>query len=175
VNSGATFTRVTTVQSALQVGFGMAASSQTYPAIFIVGTINGVYGFFQSDDQGGTWTRINDDNHQYAAIYCITGDERMYGRVYVGTGGRGTVYADPVSPAPELLQFSTNGHTLYLQYQSEPGFDYVLMRAASLSTNGGSNIWSDVITNIGTGGVLSFSNDLNGEQQFFRVRAQLPQ
>ena len=175
VDSGATFTTVATVQSALLIGFGMAAPSQTYPALFLVGTVGGAYGFFQSDDQGNTWTRINDDKHQFAAIYCITGDPRKYGRVYVGTGGRGAVYADPSSPAPDILRVSTAVNTLNLQYLSDSGFDLVLMRAANLWTIGGSNIWNDTVTNAGTGGVLNFSNSLDGGQQFFRVRVQPPQ
>jgi photosystem II stability/assembly factor-like uncharacterized protein len=175
VNSGHSFTQVTTVDSALLVGFGMAAANQTYPAIFLVGTVDGVYGFFQSDDQGNTWNRINDDSHQFGTVYCLTGDPRMYGRVYAGTGGRGTVYADPSNPAPEMLQISPGTSILNLQYLSASGFDYDLEQATNLWANGRSNVWSAVITNAGTGGLLNFSNNLDGPQQFFRVRVQPPQ
>lgn len=175
VNSGATFAKINGVQSALQVGFGMAAPSRTYPAIFLVGTVGGVYGFFQSDDQGNTWTRINDDNHQFAAIYCVTGDERIYGRIYVGTGGRGAVYADPGSPTPGLLQIHPGSGYVNLQLPGESGWDYVLMQATNLRANGSSDAWSDVTTNASSGGLLSFSNKLDWPQQFFRVRVQPPQ
>lgn len=52
-------------------------------------------GIFRSDDAGRTWIRINDDGHQYAWTgNTITGDPRIYGRVYFGTNGRGVMYGD---------------------------------------------------------------------------------
>jgi hypothetical protein len=94
-DGGATFTRLSSVSSALNVGFGKAAPGQTYPAIFAIGTIGGVTGVFRSDDTGASWVRINDDKHQYGNIgQAITGDPRVYGRVYLGTNGRGIVYGD---------------------------------------------------------------------------------
>ena len=51
-------------------------------------------GLYRSDDQGTTWTRINDDQHQFggpgnAQIVC--GDMNVYGRVYMSTVGRGVI------------------------------------------------------------------------------------
>ena len=57
--------------------------------------VEGVRGVYRSDDFGGTWTRINDDQHQWGLILQGAGDPRIYGRVYVGTHGRGVVYGDP--------------------------------------------------------------------------------
>mgnify|MGYP001135005316 CR=1 FL=1 len=95
-DAGATFTRLPTITSARGVGFGKAASGRTNPVVFAVATINGVTGVFQSDDAGATWTRVNDDRHQYGNMGdAITGDPRVYGRVYLGTNGRGILYAGP--------------------------------------------------------------------------------
>ena len=79
----------------------MIAVSSACPAVYAVGTVGGVYGTFRSDDVGASWTRINDDAHQYGLLGAITGDPRIYGRVYVGTEGRGIVYGD-VAPGGGL-------------------------------------------------------------------------
>jgi hypothetical protein len=94
-DSGASFTKLSTVTSARNVGFGKAAPGRTNLALFTVATIGGVSGVFRSDDTGATWVRINDDRHQYGNMgEALTGDLRVYGRVYLGTNGRGVVYAD---------------------------------------------------------------------------------
>jgi len=76
-------------------GFGAPAPGQDYPALYMVGNVDGVRGFFRSDDAGESWVRINDDDHQYGLVLHITGDPKKYGRVYVGTHGRGALYGDP--------------------------------------------------------------------------------
>ncbi|TXK36694.1 T9SS type A sorting domain-containing protein [Pontibacter qinzhouensis] len=93
-NSGSSFTKISNVQEATKVGFGKAAAGSTYPAVFLVGKVNNTIGFFRSDDAGATWLRINDDQHQFGGINDITGDPRIFGRVYLATGGRGIIYGD---------------------------------------------------------------------------------
>ncbi|WP_211588487.1 xyloglucanase [Allorhizocola rhizosphaerae] len=94
-DSGASFTRLSNVERADNVGFGKAPPARTYPAVYAVAQIGGVRGFFRSDDGGAGWARINDDQHQYGNACCaITGDPRIYGRVYVTGNGRGIVYGD---------------------------------------------------------------------------------
>jgi hypothetical protein len=56
---------------------------------------NGVSGVYRSEDQGATWQRIDDLQHQFGYINYLTGDPRLYGRVYLGSGGRGILYGDP--------------------------------------------------------------------------------
>ncbi|HLO60015.1 MAG TPA: hypothetical protein VK179_14805 [Bacteroidales bacterium] len=76
-------------------GFGKSAPGKDYPALYLIGTINGMRGIFRSDSAGENWVRINDDQHQWGLLLHITGDPKKYGRVYVGTHGRGTLYGDP--------------------------------------------------------------------------------
>lgn len=94
-DSGASFTQVLGVGAASAVGFGMPAPGQTYPAVFLAGTIGGTPGIYRSDNAGVDWTRIDDPQHQFGVVNCMTGDQRTFGRVYLGTGGRGIVYGDP--------------------------------------------------------------------------------
>jgi hypothetical protein len=75
--------------------FGKAAPNRDYPAIFIYVTAGRNPGIFRSDDTGASWVRVNDDQHQWGNRFeCIAGDPRIYGRVYVGTNGRGIFYGD---------------------------------------------------------------------------------
>ncbi|GIF74953.1 cellulose-binding domain-containing protein [Asanoa siamensis] len=100
-DNGATFTRLASVSSAVNVGFGKAAPGRSHPAVFVVGTVDGVRGVYRSDDTGGSWVRINDDQHQYGnAGEALTGDPRVFGRVYLGTNGRGILVADRTGPDP---------------------------------------------------------------------------
>ena len=94
-DSGASFTKIANVQKADNVSFGKAAPGQAYPAIYIVAQVDGVRGVFRSNDMAATWVRVNDDQHQYGNIgEALSGDPRVYGRVYVGTNGRGIVWGD---------------------------------------------------------------------------------
>ncbi|MFI6437374.1 RICIN domain-containing protein [Streptomyces sp. NPDC050759] len=97
-DGGRTFTTLTTVQSASALGFGKAAPGTSYQALYLIGTVKDVTGVFRSTDKGATWLRVNDDAHQWGSIGgvgVVTGDPDTFGRVYVGTNGRGLQYGDP--------------------------------------------------------------------------------
>eukprot|EP00727_Mastigamoeba_balamuthi_P001301 m51a1_g11168 putative xyloglucanase (854) ;mRNA; f:300524-303317 len=95
-DSGATFTKLTTLVGAAQVGFGKAAEGKSYPAVFVAGRLasGGATGIFRSDDAGASWVQISDAQHNYATVQTLTGDPTIYGRVYFGTNGLGAVYGD---------------------------------------------------------------------------------
>ncbi len=95
-DSGASFVQLANVEQADTIGFGKAAPHHRYPALYTSAKIDGERGIFRSDDAGRHWVRVNDDRHQYAFTgQVITGDPRVYGRVYLGTNGRGVVYGEP--------------------------------------------------------------------------------
>ncbi len=94
-NGGTSFTKLTNIVLADGIGFGMAATGQNYPAIYLAGEIGTVRGYYGSIDSGNTWTQINDSNHNwYYSGYVITGDPNRFGRVYIATNGRGIIYGD---------------------------------------------------------------------------------
>lgn len=97
-DGGRSFTALTSVQSASALGFGKAAPGANYQALYLIGTVKNVTGVFRTTDKGATWVRINDDAHQWGSIGgvgVVTGDPDTYGRVYIGTNGRGLQYGDP--------------------------------------------------------------------------------
>lgn len=106
-DSGKTFKKLDQVQAAAAIGFGKAAPGQSYMALYAHASIGGRDGIYRSDDAGRTWIRINDDRHQFgAANTAITGDPRVYGRVYLATNGLGIVLGEmagtPGTAAPVI-------------------------------------------------------------------------
>ena len=110
VDSGATWTRLNhfaslwgnrqpsqwpDVQGASVIALGKAAPGATYSAaVYVVGVINGVWGVHRSDDNGATWSRFNDDAHQFGGIGAMAADWNTYGRIYVNGTGRGLIYSN---------------------------------------------------------------------------------
>jgi photosystem II stability/assembly factor-like uncharacterized protein len=76
-------------------GFGKAAPGEKFPALYLIGIVDGVRGIYRSTDKAKNWVRINDEQHQWGLLLHITGDPKKYGRVYVGSHGRGAIYGDP--------------------------------------------------------------------------------
>jgi xyloglucan-specific exo-beta-1,4-glucanase len=99
-DSGANFTGLDGAPSTSALAFGRAPPGGGYPAMFCLGTLDDLKAVWRSDDAGVTWIRINDDRHQWGTRFrCIAGDPRIFGRVYVGTDGRGILYGSPDNAA----------------------------------------------------------------------------
>lgn len=103
-NSGTNFSSISAVTQCGAVGFGKSITTNGYPTVFIWGTVAGVKGIFRSTDQGSSWTRINDDAHEYGGPgngKFVIGDMNEYGRVYMSTAGRGIVTGAPIAGIPD--------------------------------------------------------------------------
>jgi photosystem II stability/assembly factor-like uncharacterized protein len=93
-DAGQSFAKIESVTAALAFGCGKAAPQGKFAALFLFGSVASQRGIFRSDDGGFTWLRLNDDDHQFGWITRLTGDPRIFGRVYLATTGRGIIYGE---------------------------------------------------------------------------------
>ena len=94
VNVGGTAGLLTAV---ITIAAGAPQARDAYPTLFVYGTYSGVQGIFRSTDKGATWSRVSDDAHNYGGPdnpQTFVADPRVFGRIYMGTNGRGIVYGD---------------------------------------------------------------------------------
>jgi hypothetical protein len=94
--SGGAMMRVPAAEDVTAVGFGKPRVDGEYPAVFVAGSVGGVYGIHRSDDGGATFVPITDAAHQFGSISHLAGDPRIFGRIYAASGGRGIVYGSLV-------------------------------------------------------------------------------
>ncbi len=89
-NGGANWLAVPNVLNVSCFGFGKAAPGQNYPAIYICGWANSVYGLWQSIDNAQTWNNLATyPFNSLDTVAAISGDANIYGQVYVGFTGSG--------------------------------------------------------------------------------------
>ncbi|MEH3120643.1 MAG: hypothetical protein PGN16_01490 [Sphingomonas phyllosphaerae] len=94
---GEHWTRASQEIAITRFGIGKAAPGAAWPALYAIGAVGEQRGIYRSIDGGARWTHINDARHQWGLrLRVISGDPRRFGRVYVGTDGRGIMYGDPV-------------------------------------------------------------------------------
>ena len=95
-DGGAHFRKIENAPQMNAMSFGKPRKENAYPVLYCTGTLDNVRGVWRSEDRGTTWQRINDDAHQWGGrLRCIAADPRIFGRVYVGTDGRGILYGEP--------------------------------------------------------------------------------
>ncbi len=83
------------VDVAWKVAFGKSKTDGGYPAVYLYGQVKGQEGLFRSDDEGQTWTRINDDAHRFGGLDGMSGDMLDYGTLYIAPEGRGVMVGKP--------------------------------------------------------------------------------
>jgi hypothetical protein len=93
IDGGRNWTEIGNVKEVLCFGYGKPAVS--YPTIYIMGWVSGVFGIWRSTDEASTWTKVGDfplgnmDDPTW-----LEGDQDTFGLVYYGTRGSGCAYAD---------------------------------------------------------------------------------
>ncbi|MDB5593895.1 MAG: hypothetical protein JWM36_856 [Hyphomicrobiales bacterium] len=95
-SGGSDFTKLANVQSARLFAFGKPPPGRMHPAVFVLGRVSGTSGIFRSDDMGVSWQKIDDDRQPIGDDPMVMeGDRQMFGRVYIGTNGRGLFVGVP--------------------------------------------------------------------------------
>lgn len=96
---GKTIEKLEAVATCKGVGIGRGRTDSDPAVVYIWGSTakSEARGIYMSEDCGKTWTRINDDAHEFGGMDAfICGDMNVYGRCYMGTVGMGIVYCDKI-------------------------------------------------------------------------------
>ena len=96
-DSGKSFAKLTSLRDVGTVGLGKPAPGNSRATLYAIAEVSGVSGAFRSDDSGVTWTCLTDSSHGFGTMDQIVGDPRIFGRVYIGTNGRGVLFGDPAN------------------------------------------------------------------------------
>lgn len=104
-DSGATWNTVASgTITAYDFGYGTTKPGKTYPSIYVVGHLSGVYGQYQSDDGGTTWGYSACGSGAFILnsldeVRTVEGDKNVDDRWYIGFGGSGFAYCGSTAGA----------------------------------------------------------------------------
>ncbi len=113
-NYGSTFTQI---GSGCTVGYsfalGAASTTSGYPVIYGFFTVDSVLALYKTEDKGLNWEMISDAAHGFGASSAnvVGADTAEYGRVYVGTNGRGIFYGAPSGTLPPVTVTASSTST----------------------------------------------------------------
>jgi len=97
-NMGKTFTQIEQVQRAMLISFGKEPEGSSLLSLYLMGRISNMDGIFVSYDLGLTWTNIQDINIPIGDNpWSMCSDRSEFGRLFIGTLGRGIYYSSPVN------------------------------------------------------------------------------
>ncbi len=128
-DGGATWSKASGAGYTEAVGYGIGPKGSGI-ALYAFTAVDGVTGVFESDDNGSTWKRVNDDGHEYGGLAngeFVMGDMNTYGVVYMSTAGRGIA-----ARVPSTWKMGTSSSTSAI---SKPASSLLLSRYASLEGN----------------------------------------
>ena len=89
------------VEAVDDIAFGKAAAGQDYPALYLSGKVDGVYGLWRSIDNAAHWQRLAGfPLGRLDKIAVVEADKDVFGRLYVGYKGSGWIYGEPAVCKP---------------------------------------------------------------------------
>jgi photosystem II stability/assembly factor-like uncharacterized protein len=105
VDGGRTWMVLKDVTHAHDIALGKAAPGKRYPTLYVAAYVKGVYGFWRSIDEGGSWTRIGEfPTGSLDEVVVMDADKDVFGRVYAGFKGSGWVFGQPETCAPSAYR-----------------------------------------------------------------------
>lgn len=114
-DGGENIYRIDGIENAEGVAFGANVLGTDTASVFVLAELDGRRGLYRSDDDMKTWIYVDcPQNGLGCTPTCIEGDKRKFGRVYVGTLGRGIMYfdsesAEPYEPEYCRIEFVSDG------------------------------------------------------------------
>lgn len=95
-DAGLSFHPVAGIDYCQLFALGRPAPGSSQSTLFVYGVVSGVSGIFRSDDLGHSYLRIDSPSQPIGdQAMVMEADPRVFGRVYIGTNGRGTFYGQP--------------------------------------------------------------------------------
>jgi len=89
-DGGATWSTVAGIDEVVDIGFGVIAPGESYPSMYAVGYVSGIYGIYRSFDNAVTWTQVGDfPRNWFDRVHTITGDANNSECAYVSFSGSG--------------------------------------------------------------------------------------
>lgn len=89
---GQNFNKITGIERPIRIAVGKKADDSNYATLFAYNSEDS--GLYRSTDNGLNWVKVSDDKNCFATINTMEGDRKTFGRVYVGTNGRGVFCID---------------------------------------------------------------------------------
>src|SRR5258708_3312149 len=165
-DSGVSFTKISNVQDARQMSVGKAAT--TIPAVYVQGTVNNITnGAFRSDDNGATWTQINDPAVNPGNYREMAADQNVYGRVFLAAAGNGIFVGTPVGipSAPTGLTATAGNAQVALSWNASTSATSYNVKRSTVSGTGYVTVSSPTTTSYTDAGVT------NGTTYYYVVTA----
>jgi len=95
-DSGRTWNKLAKIDRSVLFSFGAHKDGSSVPALYVMGRIDAKDGILASFDLGSTWQNIQDLNMPIGDNpWAMCADQVVFGRVYIGTLGRGIYYSQP--------------------------------------------------------------------------------